>query len=213
VVVMNQRDLPSDRRTFLKVAGTLAAGAAVAGCTDVSQTPDASGAQTGARASALDRAVLDAVGEAMLPESLGATGRAAAITAFVAWADGYEPVAEEMHGYGYADIRYLPPDPSPAWRAQLEALDLLAQKTRRKTFRALSVAERRALLATVLHGPAEERVPDPMGASHVALALLGHWASGPSAWNVALGAAVNQNTCRDLDGANRAPLPVVGAAS
>ena len=160
---MNQRDLPSDRRTFLKVAGTLAAGAAVTGCTVESHPPDASATPAGARASALDRAVLDAVGDAMLPESLGATAKAAAVTAFVAWADAYEPVAEEMHGYGYADIRYLPPDPSPAWRAQLEALDLLAQKTRRKTFGALSVAERRELLSTVLRGPAEERVPDPHG--------------------------------------------------
>lgn len=205
---MTERSTPSDRRAFLKVAGTLAAGAAVSGCTVESHPPAAGSVPAGARAAGLDRAVLDAVGEAVLPAELEATGRNAAVTAFVEWADAYEPVAEEMHGYGYADIRYLPPDPVPAWRAQLEALDLLAQKTKRKAFAALPIAERRALLDTVIRGAPGERLPDPLGASHVVAALLGHWASSPGAWNLALGGQVNPNTCRELGDATRKPLPV-----
>jgi hypothetical protein len=126
-----------DRRAFLRAAGALAAGAAAAGC-DVpgaagggpAPAPGATPAAGRVREVGLDRATLVAVGEVVLPGELGATGRASAVDAFVAWVAGYEPVAERMHGYGYADVRYLPPDPAPGWRAQLEGLELLARRSR-----------------------------------------------------------------------------------
>ena len=206
---MTDRTSPEGRRSFLKVAGALAATAA-AGCRLETRTPDAVAINTNDRLNGFDRTVLDAVGETVLPGELGEKGRDAAIGQFIAWSDGYDPVAEEMHGYGYSDIRYLPPDPAPAWRAQLSALDLLARKSRQKPFARLSIEARRELLGIAINGQGGERLPAPLDAQHIAIALLAHWASSPDAWDLALGAKVLPGTCRVLSDANAKPLPITG---
>lgn len=160
-----------------------------------------------------NRPLLDRLGDAILPDTLGAAGRLAAVNAFVEWVDAYEPVAEEMHGYGYADVRYLPADPAPGWRAQLDALDTLAKKSQRKPFTELDVAARRAVVSAALAGARETAMPDPLGASHVAIALLAHWASTPAATDLAFGVQVAPLTCRPLAGASTRPLPIVGVTA
>jgi hypothetical protein len=209
---MSQPD-PTGRRSFLKAAGVLAVGTAAAGAAacdvrDPHTRTSGTDADPLERRRGFDRALLDAVAAAMLPESLGTAGIRAATDRFVAWADGYEPVAEEMHGYGYADIRYLPADPSPAWRAQLTALDLLARKHTGLSFTSLPVPRQREVLRAVLRTEQGERLPSPLGARHVAMALLGHWAASPEAWDLALGVRVTLGTCRTLDAAIRKPLPL-----
>jgi hypothetical protein len=199
----------ADRRAFLKLAGTLAATAA-AGCTLESHPPAVGSGTPTERATGFDRPLLDALGEVVLPSELGTQGRAAAITKFVAWIDGYEPVAEEMHGYGYADIRYLPPDPAPMWRAQLDALDRVARKSRRKSFSQLPNAERLSVLESALSAHAGERLPAPLDASHIAIALLAHWAASPDAHDLAYGARITPSSCRVLGDANAKPLPITG---
>ena len=205
----------TSRRSFLKTAsaltaGVAAVGTAATGCAVKDPTAsNATGQDNGAeRVRGFDRVLLDAVATAVLPAALGVSGIRAATTAFVAWADGYEPVAEEMHGYGYADIRYLPADPSPAWRAQLTALDLLAHKHGTVGFSTLPMAQRQALLRAVLRDHRGDRLPSPLDANHVAIALLAHWSSGPDAWDTALGARVSPGICRTLGDATRKPLPV-----
>lgn len=210
------------RRDFLRDAAILAAGSTAAASVACDRLPagsdraanDESGDSSGrARATGLTAASLDSLADAVLPESLGANGRRAATVAFAAWMDGYQPVAEEMHGYGYADVRYLPPDPAPAWRAQLDALDLLAQQTRGASFVSLPTAARRDIVTMALRRErGGDRLPAPLGASHVAIALLSHWASGPGAWNLALGVNVSPGACRPLGDAVRKPLPVVPSA-
>ncbi|MEO7965124.1 MAG: gluconate 2-dehydrogenase subunit 3 family protein, partial [Gemmatimonadaceae bacterium] len=207
---------PATRRSFLKFAGAVAATAAATGA--VSCKPAAGDTAAASATSHLssgtphvtgfDRATLDAVGDVVLPASLGAAARRAAVTAFVAWSDGYEPVAEEMHGYGYADVRYLPSDPAPAWRAQLEGLDLLAKKMQHKPFAQLDETARREVLTAALAYVPGGRLPSPLGASHVAVAILSHWAATPDAWNLALGVQVSPNACRRLDGVMSKPLPI-----
>jgi hypothetical protein len=135
------------------------------------------------------RALLDAVAEAVLPSVLGAAGLRGAVTQFVAWADGFEPVAQEMLGYGYAEVRYLPADPVPGWIAQLDALDRRAGK-RGATFVALPVADRRAVI------------------EH-ALALLSHWASSSDGWDLALEHRVQRDRCRSLATTRDLPTPLV----
>ncbi len=207
---MNDETQRPGRRSFLKAAGLLAASAA-AGCEFESRPPEAQQAGTTAeRQVGFDRALLDAVAEAVLPSELGARGRDTAVTQFIAWSDGYDPVAEEMHGYGYSDIRYLPPDPAPAWRAQLTGLTLLARKTHRTEFVRLDVDARRELLGIALQGERGDRLPSPLRARHVAVALLSHWASSPDAWDLALGAKVQPGQCRVLADANAKPLPITG---
>jgi hypothetical protein len=207
-----------DRRTFLRTAGTIAAGAAVAGCD--APREGSPGTASGARPAgdrsrdpAFDGPTLAAVGEVVLPGELGDAGRARAVDDFVAWVAGYQPVAEEMHGYGYAEIRYLPPDPAPGWRAQLEGLDLLAQRSRGARFAALPMTERRVLVESALASTEGDLVPSPIAAGHVALALLAHWASSPAAWDLAYGARIGASTCRPLGDSPRRPLPLASPAA
>ena len=210
-----------DRRAFLRAAGALAAGGAAAGCDAPGAAGGASAAAPGATAGAtpagrardvaLDRPTLAAVAEVVLPGELGAAGRAGAVDAFVAWVAGYEPVAERMHGYGYADVRYLPPDPAPGWGAQLAGLELLARRSRGASFAALPIAERRALVESALASTPGVRLPAPLAAGHVALALLAHWASSPAAWDLAHGVRITPATCRPLGDAPRRPLPLAPA--
>ena len=183
-------------------AGTLAVGS-LASCEARSRDP--AGARQSARTAGFDRAQLDALSDCVLPEELGLEGRRAATAAFVAWADAYDPVAEEMHGYGYADIRYLPPDPAPAWRAQLTGLDILARRSRGKPFVALDTKARRDVLAVVLRRERGDRLPAPLTASHIAVALLSHWASSAAAHDLAMGRAVTPLTCRTLNNAIMQP--------
>jgi len=213
---MSDQNSSADRRSFLKVAGALAATAAVSGCTLETRVPGSASGSASDRSPApervtgFDQGLLAALGGAVLPAELGAQGQQAAVRKFIAWADGYDPVAEEMHGYGYSDVRYLPADPSPAWRAQLGALDLLARRSRQQPFSQLPVDARRELLTIALNGVPGDRLPDPLSAPHIALALMSHWASSGDAWDLALGAKVQAGNCRVLGDANAKPLPITG---
>lgn len=207
------------RRSFLKTAGVIA-GATVAGATATSCGPaklgDGSahdaGNSTAARVKGFARTGLDALAEVVLPAALGVAGRRAATDAFVAWVDAYEPVAEEMHGYGYADVRYLPPDPAPAWRAQLDGIELLSQRTTGRAFASLELPARTAVVEAALRRErGGDRLPAPLGAAHICVALLSHWASSPAAWDLALGVQVSPSTCRSLGDVARKPLPIAGA--
>jgi hypothetical protein len=200
----------SGRRTFLKTAGVLVA-AACAPSGD-QQTAEKDGISPNAqRMTGFDGPLLASLGEAVLPTTLGPDGQRAAVAAFVTWCAAYEPVAEEMHGYGYADIRYLPPDPVPAWRAQLDGLDVLAQRVFHGKFASLSVTQRQTLVGMATRSARGDRLPSPLNASHVALALLGHWASTPQAWNRAFGVDVSPSTCRQLGDAVKTPVPLARA--
>ena len=187
--------MPTNRRSFLKASAVTAAAAAglTAACTTERRASDL-------RTSALtDGTLLDAVAAVVLPAELGQPGREAAISAFRAWSLGYEPAAEEMHGYGDQEIKYLGAHPSGQWNAQLQQLDALANKLHRVGFVQLDSATREALLRTQLarlKGGA--RMPGVAGAPHVALALLAHWADSSAATDLVYGAAIGKDSCRTL---------------
>ena len=191
--------MKTDRRSFLKQAAALAATSLAPARSDASP-PVASGP--------LDERLLAALGDATLPESLGADGRAAAVEAFRDWAVNYRPVAEMAHGYGRADITYTPADPSPGWNAQLSALDLTARKVHGTGFAELSIEKRRALLRTPLEGA---RIPtNPVAAAHVAVALLAHWTASRAAIDLAYRARIGIESCRSLKENPRRPPPISG---
>jgi hypothetical protein len=197
--------MESERRDFLKVAGAAAATAALVAC-----EPKGAGSK-GADAPRnvdFDMATLTAVAEVALPSELGADGRTRAVAGFVAWANGYAPAAEEMHGYGYPDIRKLPPDPAPAWRDQLVALDAASAAAHNVRFSASTVAQRRAMLSAALAGEQDADLPSPLHAKHVVVALLSQWASSPDGWDLAFEARIRRDSCRVLDDAPRKPLPL-----
>ncbi len=205
--------MSASRRDFLARAALAAAGAALPAPLAAQHAAQEAAATPPARApgAVLDPALLAALGDAVLPESLGAAGRRRAVAGFATWLARYEPVAEAMHGYGDAEVTYTPPDPAPGWQAQLRGVDTLARRSRRMGFAALSVAERRALLEVALRGHGGTRLPaNPLEATHVAVALLAHWAASTEATDLAHGARILAGECRGLAGVSRLPLPLAG---
>ena len=215
----------TDRRDFIKRAAIAAAtassiGASVALAQSGAAAPPASparqaGAPPGTQSPApqslraLDPVLLHALGDAILPEMLGDAGRRRATSAFAAWLARYAPVAEEMHGYGDAEITYTPSDPAPGWNAQLAGLDLLARRRHRRGFARLGVPLRREVVGTSLARVSGARLPaNPLAASHVAVALLAHWAASSEATDLAYHARIMKGNCRLLSETSRPPLPL-----
>lgn len=200
--------MTSDRRTFLSQAAASVAAFTVAG--DLSHAPQQAPQQGQATASrALDAPLIAALGEAILPESLGAAGRAHAVRAFREWIAAYVPVSEEMHGYGYAEITYTAADPAPGWNAQLQAMDLLAKKQFGAGFAALKPEKRDTLVRAQLAGARNGRLPaNPLTAPHVATALLAHWAASSDAIDFAYGVRIGKDNCKTLADSPRKPLPL-----
>ena len=190
-----------DRRTFLKRTGAAISAAAVTGC-----APDAASdpSQSGRR---LDGPVLRAVGAVVLPTSLTDAQREQAVQAFERWALGYEPVAELNHGYGTSDIRYGPPDPAPAWKAQLEALDLEARQRGHASFVGLDVETKRALIMGQ-RPDSGAGMPSPLGARHVAIALMAHWFGSADATDRCYERRIAERACRGIDTASAEPEAV-----
>lgn len=189
-----------DRRTFLKRSSVAVSAAALAGCVPEAGT---GGAEAAARGR-LDEALLQAVGEVVLPEELGGEGRQRAVAAFRAWANAYEPVAELNHGYGTSELRYAPADPVPGWAAQLEALDLEARARRGMGFAEMTTEGRALVLAGRLNDQGGT-LPGPLQARHVAVALLAHWAASPGAVDLCYGRRVSPRTCRGIEGTDALP--------
>jgi len=202
--------MSTDRRTFLSQAAASVAAFGVAGQIE----PESPGAQNGqppqtGDARALDAPLLAALGEALLPESLGAGARANAVKEFRDWIAAYKPVSEEMHGYGYAEITYTVSDPAPGWNAQLHGMDLLARKQFGAAFPRLKPEQRDALVRAQLAGVRTGRLPaNPLTASHVAVALLAHWAASSAATDFAYGVKIGKDNCKTLADSPRKPLPL-----
>jgi TAT (twin-arginine translocation) pathway signal sequence len=198
--------MTTDRRSFLKSAAAVTAAAAI----PVQPLAAAEQERPAPSPRALNEMLLAALGDAVLPESLGAATRATAVREFNKWITEYSPVAEEMHGYGDAEITYTPADPAPGWNAQLEALDLLARRTKRRGFAALSIAARRDIVRRQLVSVRGAALPsNPLVATHVAVALLSHWASSYAAQDLAYDSRIMRGECRGLAGVTRKPLPLV----
>jgi hypothetical protein len=140
----------------------------------------------------------------VLPTELGDEGREQAVRAFEAWASGYEPVAELNHGYGTAEIRYGPPDPVPAWAAQLRALDLEASKRHGGGFASLGADARLEILRRHVDDDGAS-IPDPLRARHVAVALMAHWFATPEATDRCYGVRIAPRTCRGIADASTEP--------
>ncbi len=159
-----------------------------------------------------DAALLGALGEAVLPESLGSAARAQAVRDFASWAAGYRPVSEEMHGYGEQEITYTAADPSPGWRAQLDALELLARRKHRRSFTAITVEQRRGLIRPLVPRGRGTRLPaNIIGAPHIAIAVMAHWAASSRATDLAYGVSIGKDQCRTLADAPRKPVPLTRA--
>jgi hypothetical protein len=67
------------------------------------------------------------------------------------------------------------------------------------------------VLDAALRGGRHGTLPSsPLGADHVAVALLAHWAATSEAQDLAYGARIGAGQCRSLAETARRPLPIVG---
>lgn len=84
---------------------------------------------------------------------------------------------------------------------------------RQRSLAECDAAQRLEVLTAALATVDAQRLPAPLGAPHVALALLSHWANSPGAWDLALEATVAPNTCRQLDGIDAKPRRAFGGTA
>jgi len=190
------------RRTLLK---SLAAAFAA--------RPAATLAQQAAAAttfSATEVETLNAIADVVLPEEIGPDARRRAVTVFVSWFTNYRQGADMGHGYGASTVR-APSGPSPFSRypAQFSALDASATARGGQTFRALPIADRRAIVEQFLNEPqAATRLPaSPTGANLIA-DLMGSYFTSANAWDVCYGVQILRDSCRALDNSEAAPVPI-----
>jgi len=149
---------------------------------------------------------LAALGDAVLPSELGASGTGRAVSDFQRWMDGYRPGAEANHGYGTGKLEQVAPDPRAQWKSQLAALDAEARRGGGQSFAALSRERRQALVRTALAGERAESLPSPLAAKHVALALLAHFYDSPAATDLCYNAQIGRQQCRPLAAQQKAPV-------
>lgn len=156
---------------------------------------------------------LEAVGEHVLPSSeLGAGGVKRMVRAFVAWQEGFEPVAELDHPYLWSDeLRFGPPDPRPAWAAQLRALDLESEHRHGNRFADLEPSAQERMLRAHLGTETPAELPHPSEASHIAVALAAWYFSTSAANDLCYRARINRHGCGGLATVGDEPPPLPGA--
>jgi hypothetical protein len=191
-------DSHPSRRSALKTLGTVA----IASVAPV-------GADTIQTAPALDATLLQAVADAVLPEALGDAGRRRVVTDFQRWVGQYRERADTDHGYGLTRIRATGPSPAARYPEQLAALDKAARESSlAAAFAALPVDARRSLVANALTAAKVERLPGRPSGAHVAADLMGFYFNSPAAADLCYRARIGRDTCRGLDGSDRAPEPL-----
>jgi hypothetical protein len=147
-----------------------------------------------------------ALGEIVLPTELGSAGVARVVGDFQRWLEGYREHAELVHGYGTSRIRFTGPSPATRWASQLDALDAAARKAHSRAFAELPVAERSTLVRQALGSARVDRMPSPMDASHVALALIAFFYDSSEATDLCYEAAIGKQHCRPLRDSSKEPV-------
>jgi hypothetical protein len=193
----------SDRRDFIKKSAAAAAALGISGAEVATGQANAPPAET-----------LRAIGAAVLPAGdLGLDGTERVVADFEAWIDGFEPEAEMPHGYlnrGLANIRYGPPHPGPRWAAQIEALELEANRRERSTFAELSIEDQRSLIQGQLGQDELGRLGSPGQARHVAVGLMAFFYAGSDATDLCYRASIGRFKCRGLATLGREPRSLAG---
>lgn len=196
------------RRSFVGWLGAVAASVGLGGRTRAdaaSVAESTAGTPDVQRAPTLDPQLLAALAEVVLPGELGNDGRARAARDFARIAASYRRGAELLHPYGSARISYTGESPVPKWRGQLEALQQAARAKHGRSFSALEVAARRELVVAALANERTDRMPDPMAANHVTVALVSWYFATPEATDLCYGARIAKNQCRPLVNAPKEP--------
>jgi hypothetical protein len=198
------------RRTFFSWVGGLAAASGLRGEIAAEPRPSEPGGDEYERqGGGLDPVLLTHLGEAVLPAELGDIDIARVSRAFSRWVAAYPQGAELSHPYGSATIRFAGGSPVGRWRPQLDALQRAADGRFGRPFASISRDQRRELVQAALADERVERMPSPLAAGHVALALLAWYFTTPEATDLCYRARINAGSCRPLLTSGREPLPLV----
>jgi hypothetical protein len=160
--------------------------------------------------SPLDGGMVRGIAEVVLPAELGNDGFSRVSRGFTQWTAAYRPGVELVHPYGSTQLRQTGESPAPRWRSQLNALDAQAREKHQRGFAALTREQRRALVMTAFASERANRLPDPIEANHVAMALMAWYFASPDAADLCYNARIGRNQCRPLVNSPRQPLPLAG---
>ena len=152
-------------------------------------------------------AALRAIAEVVLPASIGASGRDDAVRSFVTWVRNYKEGADRGHGYGSSTLTAASgPSPAARYPAQFAALDKSAEALGIASFAGLPPERRLAIVESALNTPQPvTRLPArPTGANLVA-DFMGFYFNSAAGYDLAYNAAIGRDSCRGLDGSERAP--------
>lgn len=197
----------SSRRTFV---GWLSGLGAALGIGVRARPEQAEAREPAQQNSSLDAAVVRGVADVVLPAELGKDGIARVSRSFDQWIGGYRQGMELVHPYGSAELRQTGESPIGRWRSQLAALERGAREKHRRAFAALTRDQRRELVMQALGDDRLNRLPDPLQANHVAMALLAWYFTTPDAADLCYRAQIGRNQCRPLVHSSRQPLPLKG---
>jgi hypothetical protein len=182
------------RRSFITWLGGLAAASGLRRAVRAEARPAAPaslGDPAAGQGTALDPALLTQLAEVVLPGELGDIDTARVGRAFARWAEGYQPGAELNHPYGTATIRFAGASPVGRWRSQLDTLQQSARSRFGRSFEAVSLGQRRELVQAALSAERVDRMPSPLSAGHVAIALLSWYFASPEATDLCYRARIN----------------------
>ena len=189
------------RRALLQALAAVAATPPFSRLKIFAQAPPITEAQT---------ATLRALAEVVLPSAVDRAGRDRVVARFVAWVRNYKEGADRGHGYGSSTLSApTGPSPAPRYPAQFAALDKAAASRGAASFAAASVVDRRAVVEAVLNEPQPvQRLPNRPTGTNLVADFMGFYFTSPDAWDVAYRAEIGRDTCRTLDGSDRAPTPI-----
>jgi hypothetical protein len=179
------------RRTLFKSAAV----AALAALSNA--VPRLARAQAGAL-SRDNRELVAAIGEVVLPTTLGADGRAKAVAAFAKWLDEYKAGVPMSYGYG-SQLKYevVPPSPVLRYPSHFTRLQELS-KAKGSVFTALSPADRKAVLESALREAKVTKLPERPDGQHVASDLLSHFYNSSDGNDFLFNASIRVSECRGL---------------
>lgn len=190
----------------LPLVGRRALGQGGRGSTAPGRAPGSAAAQ---RVSGLTVPTLLPVASAVLPAELGAARIERATAAFARWIASFKAGEETLHPYGSERLGTTGASPAAMWAEQLTALDADARASHGGPFRTQSLANRTALVqAALAKVQLGARLPSPISAPHVAIALLAHFAESAEGVNLAYSRTIDPKQCRPLASAPNIPVTI-----
>jgi hypothetical protein len=155
-----------------------------------------------------NRKLIAAIGEVVLPSTLGTEGRAKAVAAFVKWLDEYRAGVPMSYGYG-SHLRYavVPPSPSLRYPSQFIRMQKLS-KAKGAPFPALSLADRKAVVEAALLEAKVTELPDRPDGQHIASDLLSHFYGSSDGNDFLFKASIRVSDCRGLEASAARPASI-----